>query len=255
MGLHLEPIVGIPLINMGDDIHGLLVNALKTQNISLENGDIIAVTSKIISKAEGRFINLNDVKPSKEAVELSKICEKNVRLIEIILQESKEIIRITKDTIIAEHNLGFICANAGIDHSNVCLEDNSEGNWYLLLPKNPDHSARRLRDQMFISNGKKIGIIIIDSHGRPWRYGTVGCMIGTASVPVLVDLRGKKDLFGYKLRITQVAAADELASAASLIMGQANEKIPAVHIRGFPYLLRESCLDEVIRKKSLDLFR
>ena len=255
MGLNLEPIVGLPLIKKDDNIHELLDDALKKQNISLENGDIIAVTSKIISKSEGRFINLNDVKPSKEAIGLSKICKKNVQLIEIILQESKEIIRITKNTIIAEHKLGFICANAGIDHSNVSDEEHSKGYWYLLLPKNPDQSARMLRDQIEISNGKKIGIIIIDSHGRPWRSGTVGCMIGTASVPALVDLRGKKDLFGFKLRITKVAAADELASAASLIMGQASEMIPAVHIRGFPYPLRESCLNEVIRKKSLDLFR
>lgn len=255
MALTLTPVTNIPDIKPGDYLPQLLTESLRTQGISLCTNDILVVTQKIVSKAEDRFINLSTITPSDEALEIAKSSRKKPQLIEIILRESKKVIRFNKRTIITEHNLGFISANAGIDHSNVRGKSGKQEDWYLLLPKDPDNSAKIIRN--YINNKEKvnIGVMIIDSHGRAWRYGTVGTMIGTAGVPALVDLRGKKDLYGYELKITRVAAADELAGAASLIMGQASEKIPVVHVRGFPYPLRDACLNEVIRPEKRDLFR
>ena len=170
-------------------------------------------------------------------MELADKMNRDPRLVELVLSESKEIIRATEQAFIVEHKIGFICANAGIDHSNVQPENENEDDWYLLLPQDPDKSANMISSNIHQATSKKIGVIIIDSHGRPWRQGTVGTVIGTSLVPTLVDLRGKEDIFGYKLRITTVGAADELAAAASLMMGQADEKVPAVHVRGFPYEL------------------
>jgi len=255
MSLVLTPLIHLPLINPGDDIAELLIEATRQQEIEIRDGDILAITSKIISKAEGRFTNLADVNPSKKAADLAQIHNKDVRLIELILQESRDVIRVTHQTMIVEHRLGFICANAGIDHSNVKPGASDADQWYLLLPMDPEKTAHQI--QCFFKERMRtdIGVIIIDSQGRPWRHGTVGMMIGTAGVPALVDLRGKRDLFGYRLLITQVSAADELAAAASLVMGQADERIPAVHVRGFPYDLRESTIQELIRLKEEDLFR
>ncbi len=153
-----------------------------------------------------------------------------------------------------EHRLGFVCANAGIDRSNVRCTDDS-GEWVLLLPEDPDTSAQYLRNQLEMDSGVSLGVLIIDSHGRAWRMGTAGVAIGFSGMPGLVDLRGEKDLFGFRLEITQVGAADELASAASLVMGQAAEGTPVVHARGFPYALREGRLSELIRPEREDLFR
>ena len=255
MVLTLTPATNIPEIKPGDHLPSLLNNCLKKQGISLFDNDIIVVTQKIVSKAEGRLINLSTITPSDEALEIAKISKKRPQLIELILRESNKVVRGNRRTIITEHKLGFISANAGIDHSNVRGEFGKQDDWYLLLPENPDNSAKIIRKYINSSEKVKIGVMIIDSHGRAWRYGTVGTMIGTAGIPGLVDLRGKKDLYGYKLKITRVAAADELASAASLVMGQANENIPVVHVRGFPYPLRNACLNEVLRPEKKDLFR
>lgn len=251
MNLTLHPLVDIPLITSGDDISALLFTSLKKSKISLKDDDILVITQKIISKAEGRQVQLQRVVPSKRALEISKLCKKDPRLIELILSESNEILRISEKHIIVEHRLGFICANAGIDRSNVGKEKSS----FLLLPKNPDRSAAIIRKRINKMTGATIGVLIIDSHGRAWRNGIVGASIGLAGLPALVDLRGKEDLFGNKLRITQVATADELAAAASLLMGQAGEKIPAVHVRGFPYKMRNGSMRELIRNKKKDLFR
>ncbi len=255
MNLDLNQLFDIPLVQEGNNIAEILYKSAMNQAIWFENGDILAVTSKIISKAEGRMVNLNDVDSSEKAMEIGKITEKDPRLIELILSESKEIIRATKQTIIVEHRLGFICANAGIDHSNVQGKYGDKEDWYLLLPHSPDNSAEIIRKYIGQKTGKEIGVIIIDSHGRPWRRGTVGVIIGTSRVPALIDLRGRSDLFGYHLKITEVAAGDELAAAASLMMGQADEKIPAIHVRGFPYQLSDSSIAEVLRPKNMDLFR
>lgn len=255
MSLILTPIKNIPLIQKGDDLGKIISGALVAGEMTIQDHDILVITQKIISKAEGRFINLKDVKPSKKAEELAQICEKDPRLVEVVLSESNEVLRCVKDTLIVEHRLGFVCANAGVDHSNVGMDVEKDDIWYLMLPVNPDESARRIRDYFREKFGVDIGVLVIDSHGRAWRLGIMGMMIGTAGVPALVDMRGKPDLFGYELRITQIGAGDELAAAASLMMGQADEHTPVVHVRGFPYTLAESTIKDIIRPKSKDLFR
>jgi len=176
-------------------------------------------------------------------------------MIELILSESHDVLRVRKNLIVVEHRLGFISANAGIDHSNVSGPWGEAEDWVLLLPENPSASAQRIREFLEERYGCQIGVLIIDSHGRAWRLGTTGTTIGLSGLPGLVDLRGEPDLFDYQLRVTQVAASDELAAGASLIMGQAKEGLPVVLARGFPYPLREGSLNELIRPKDEDLFR
>lgn len=275
MPLTLTPLSGIPLIRHGDDLADILVKSLSETNIELQDNDILVIAQKIVSKAEGRTVNLATITPSQRALELAEQTQKDPRFIELVLQESNEVLRTRAGTIIVEHRLGFVCANAGIDHSNVnpplalsgteaiaeVQSKRGEGaevrseDWVLLLPSDPDLSSRKMRDAIQSKTGQRIGVLIIDSHGRAWRNGTVGAAIGIAGMPGLQDLRGEPDLFGYKLQITQVGVADELAAAASLVMGQAAEGTPVVHVRGFPYPLREGSLKELIRPKEMDLFR
>ena len=253
--LTLTSLQHIPLIRHGDDLADIIMRALLANFIVLEDQDVLVIAQKIVSKAEGRAINLAQITPSPRAIELAETTEKDARLVELILQESSEVLRTRLGTIIVEHRLGFVCANAGIDHSNVAGAGNAAEEWVLLLPAEPDRSAQRIRQQIESHAGKRIGILIIDSHGRAWRNGTVGIALGIAGLPGLQDLRGEADLFGFTLRITQVGVADELAAAASLVMGQAAEGTPVVHVRGFPYLLREGSLQELLRPKEQDLFR
>jgi len=258
MVMTLSPLVDIPIIQPGDDLAEIILLALDRQGIILEDGDIIVLAQKIVSKAEGRMVNLEQVDPSQEAVDLAAFSAKDPRIVELILRESNQVLRTRPGTIIVEHRLGFICASAGIDHSNVgsIRDDGVEaGSWVLLLPENPDASANKIRKRLEDVHSVRIGVLIIDSHGRAWRLGTVGIAIGMSGVPGLVDLRGYPDLFGYKLQITEVGAADELAAAASLVMGQAAEGTPVVHVRGFPYPMRESQLAELLRPREEDLFR
>ena len=265
--LALTPLSNIPLIRRDDNLADIVVNALSENKISLRDNDILVFAQKIVSKAEGRAVNLATVTPSQRAIELANQTEKDPRLVELILQESNEVLRTRVGAIIVEHKLGFVCANAGIDHSNVSSplrmgeepgvreERDSAQEWVLLLPKDPDHSAEKIRRKVESKTGSRVGILIIDSHGRAWRNGTVGVAIGIAGLPGLEDLRGRPDLFGYKLQVTQVGVADELGAAASLVMGQAAEGTPVVHVRGFPYPLRKGSLKELIRPKEQDLFR
>jgi coenzyme F420-0:L-glutamate ligase / coenzyme F420-1:gamma-L-glutamate ligase len=253
--LTLTPLEHIPLIRHGDNLADIIVGALQRNTIVLEDNDILVIAQKIVSKAEGRVINLARVTPSLRAIELAEKTEKDARLVELILQESNEVLRTRLGTIIVEHKLGFVCANAGIDHSNVAGMGDAQEEWVLLLPAEPDRAAQIIREQIQSRTDRRVGVLIIDSHGRAWRNGTVGLAIGVAGVPGLQDLRGEPDLFGFTLRITQVGVADELAAAASLIMGQAAEGTPVVHVRGFPYPLRESSLQELLRPKEQDLFR
>ena len=267
MTLTLTPLKDIPLIRQNDELADIIVSSLDRSNITLEDNDIFVLTQKVVSKAEGRMVNLATMIPSLHAMELAAQTEKDARLVELILRESKSILRTRPGTIIAEHKLGFICANAGIDHSNVAplhLPPNSKNlggekeggdEFVLLLPENPDQSASEIRTKIESRTNKKIGVMIIDSHGRAWRIGTEGVCIGLSGIPGVIDERGWQDLFGYTLRITVVGVADELAAAASLVMGQAAERTPIVHVRGFPYPLRESSLKELIRPKEQDLFR
>lgn len=253
--LVLTPIPGIPLIEPGDNLAEILLSGLTAAGITLENGDILVLAQKIVSKSENRLVNLNDVTPSQRAVDLADKIDKDPRLVELMLRESNSILRTRPGTIIVEHKAGFVCANAGIDHSNVQGPYGNPEDWVLLLPENPDKSAAAIRDLIEGRIGVRIGIMIIDSHGRAWRNGVVGVAIGFSGMPGLVDMRGRADIFGYHLRVTTVAAADELAGSASLVMGQADERVPVVHVRGFPFDLREGSFGELRRPTELDLFR
>jgi len=262
MVLTLTSLQNIPIIRQDDTLADILVKSLQETSIELQSDDILVVAQKIVSKAEGRMINLATITPNARAIELAKQADKDPRVVELMLQESNEVLRVRKGTIIVEHKLGFVCANAGIDHSNVAPPPlDGEGpevraeEYVLLLPKDPDLSARNIRERIKQKMGINIGVMIIDSHGRAWRNGTVGICIGLSGLPALIDERGWKDLFGYTLKITVVGVADELAAAASLVMGQAAEGIPAIHVRGFPYPLGEGSLKELIRPKELDMFR
>jgi coenzyme F420-0:L-glutamate ligase/coenzyme F420-1:gamma-L-glutamate ligase len=253
--LTLTSLSNIPLIRQGDNLADSIVKALHANAIKIQDGDIIVIAQKIVSKAEGRMVNLATVTPSEKALELAQSTEKDPRVIELILRESNEILRTRPGAIIVEHKLGFVCANAGIDHSNVQGEGENPEDWVLLLPECPDRSAEQIRFEIESVTNAHIGVLIIDSHGRAWREGTVGAAIGLSGMPGLLDMRGQPDLFGFNLRITQVGVADELAAAASLMMGQAAEATPVVHVRGFPYPLREGNLKELLRPKETDLFR
>ncbi len=260
MTLTLTPLAHIPFIRRGDDLADILLAALGASRLELQNDDILVITSKIVSKAEGRMVNLASVTPSERALELARQAEKDPRLVELILQESAEVLRVRPGLIIVQHKLGFVCANAGIDHSNVKPEARNPeqgtcDEWVLLLPRDSEASASAVRAEIEQRTGKRIGVLIVDSHGRAWRVGTVGTCIGLSGLPAVIDERGWKDLFGYELKITLVGVADELAAAASLVMGQAAEGTPAVHVRGFPYPLREGSLKELLRPKEQDLFR
>ncbi len=255
MPLTFTPLPKIPLVQPGDDLVEILFNSLQNARITLEDGDILVLAQKIVSKSEGRIVNLTTVTPSQEALELATRSAKDPRVVELILRETKEILRVRPGTIIVEHHLGFVCANAGIDHSNVMGKEGKPEDWVLLLPKDPDRSALEIRRKIKISTGVRVGVMIIDSHSRAWRLGAIGTAIGISGLPGIVDKRGWRDLFGYRLKITLVAAADELAAAASLVMGEAAEGTPAVHVRGFPYPLRESSLKEILRPIEQDLFR
>lgn len=255
MTLSISSLKNIPLIRQGDLLADIILNSIQEAEIELMNDDIIILAQKVVSKAEGRQVNLATITPSEKAIDLGAKTEKDPRVVELILQESNEVVRTRVGAIIVEHKLGFICANAGIDHSNVAGDGNQKEEYVLLLPEDPDRSAKQLRTAVFQKTGKTIGVMIIDSHGRAWRNGTVGLCIGLSGIPALIDERGWKDLFGYTLKITVVGVADELAAAASLMMGQAAEGTPVVHVRGFPYKLSEGSLKELIRPKDQDMFR
>ncbi|MBP6180282.1 MAG: coenzyme F420-0:L-glutamate ligase [Anaerolineales bacterium] len=255
MTLTITPLQNMPLVRQGDNLADILVLSMRASGIDLQDDDILVVAQKIVSKSEGRMVDITSITPSERAVELAKTTDKDPRVVELMLQESNEVLRVRPGTVIVEHKLGFVCANAGIDHSNVAGSGNENQEFVLLLPEDPDRSARELREQIKHKTGRSVGVMIIDSHGRAWRNGTVGMCIGLSGIPALVDERGWKDLFGYTLRVTVVGVADELAAAASLMMGQAAEGKPAVHVRGFPYPLGEGSLKELIRPKEMDLFR
>jgi coenzyme F420-0:L-glutamate ligase/coenzyme F420-1:gamma-L-glutamate ligase len=255
MSITLTAVPHLPLVKPGDDIAEMILAATSNAGIDIHDGDIFVLAQKIVSKAEGRLANLSDITPSAQAIDLANKTGKDARLVELVLSESNEVLRYRTNVLIVEHKLGFVCANAGIDHSNVKGLHGNPDDWMLLLPKDPDASAATIRRKIEKFTHKRIGVMIIDSHGRAWRNGTLGTVIGLSGMPGLVDLRGKPDLFGFKLKITQVAAGDELAAGASLLMGQADEGTPVVHVRGFPYPLREGSLKELIRPENEDMFR
>jgi coenzyme F420-0:L-glutamate ligase / coenzyme F420-1:gamma-L-glutamate ligase len=232
MELRIIALPDFPRIGPGDDLADLVMRSLARVSIELRNDDVLVFAQKIVSKAEGRRIDLNTVTPSARALEVAQTVRKDARLVELVLRESRRIVRMAKDVLIVEHRLGLVMANAGIDQSNVA--EPGSGEFALLLPEAPDASAASLRERFTQLTGATPGIIISDSFGRPWRLGTVGVAIGCAGIAACVDLRGQSDLFGRRLHVTVVAHADEVASAASIVMGQANEARPVVLVRGLP---------------------
>jgi coenzyme F420-0:L-glutamate ligase/coenzyme F420-1:gamma-L-glutamate ligase len=250
--LSFIPLAGIPLVEPGDDLGILVTKAANAAGLSLGDGDILVIAQKIVSKAENRFVRLCDVTPSHRALELAEITGKDPRLVEVILWDVAEVIRAVPHVLIVAHHLGFICANAGVDHSNVGPEDDL----VLRLPADPDESARRLRDRLGELTGTAPAIIINDSHGRPWRAGTAGVAIGLAGLTPVQDLRGHPDLFGHQLQITTVGFADQIAAGASLVMGQADEGLPAVLVRSLTYQpAKNASARQILRPPETDLFR
>ncbi len=249
----LLALAGVPLIQPGDDICDIVLRAVEQSEESLQAGDILVIAQKIVSKAQDRYVDLARVTPSPRAVDLAQTVDKDPRVIELILRESQEVLRVRNDVMIVVHRSGFVMANAGIDFSNVESEGADER--VLLLPLDPDGTCASIRKTLHERAGVRAGVIINDSHGRAWRNGTVGVAIGASGVPTVLDLRGQPDLFARRLRITQVGFADELAAAASLLMGQAGEGTPIVLIRGVQYDESAGCAADLMRPKELDLFR
>lgn len=248
--LTLTALPQFPLVEPGADLGALIASACAGAGLSLAEGDVVLLAQKIVSKAENRYVDLATVEPGARALELARRCGKDPRIVELILRESLEILRCRAGLIIAAHRLGLVMANAGIDQSNV-----GDGGRVLLLPEDPDGSCGRIRNRLRELTGLAPAVIMIDSFGRAWRQGTIGTAIGVAGFPALVDLRGVPDLFGRRMEVTEVAAADELAAAASLVMGQAAEGLPVVIARGAPYGRRDGDAKELIRSPERDLFR
>lgn len=252
--LTLTAVPDFPQVQPGDDLAQLIAQALHTAVLPLQDGDVLCLAQKIVSKAENRFRVLAQVTPSAEALRLADEVNKDPRLVELILQESTAVSRTRPGVLITRHRLGFVAANAGIDRSNVAQTD-PENERVLLLPEDPDQSARRISAALHELLGVTVGVIITDSHGRPFRIGTVGVAIGTAGLPAVWNKRGDEDLYGYQLRVTEVGFADELASAASLLMGQGNEGQPVILVRGLDYPpTAESRTTDLIRPPELDMY-
>jgi len=249
--VHLHPLAGLPLVRPGDDLAVLLQAAVARAGLALADGDVLVVAQKIVSKAEGRLVDLTTVVPGPAAAALAAIVGKDPRLVQVILGESRQVLRAVPGVLIVETHHGFVCANAGVDHSNVGPDETVVA----LLPADPDASATRLRGALDLLTGANVAVIINDSHGRAWREGAVGVAIGAAGIGALADLRGRPDLFGRPLRVTRVGQADELAAAASLVMGQSDEGIPAVLVRGADFVVGGGGARSVQRSRERDLFR
>ena len=236
-------------VQQGDSIARLLFKACSQGDMALMAGDLLVIAHKIVSKAEGRIVRLDEIRPSARALELSrKLNDKDARLLEVILKESRRIIRMGGGAIIVETHHGFICANAGVDLSNV------GPGLVALLPRDPDRSARAIREELRQLSGVAPGVIISDSFGRPWRLGTVDVAIGVSGLKPLKDDRGKSDRYGYELKASVAAVADELAAAAELVMGKSGG-VPVAIIRGFPLEKGEGSVKELLRPEAEDLFR
>jgi len=248
----LTALAGLPMVKPGDDLAALLAGALRCAGIVPADGDVLVVAQKIVSKAEGRFVDLAGVVPGARATKLAAEVFKDPRLVEVILSQSSEVVRHRKDVLVVAHRLGFVMANAGVDQSNVAPEGSEH---VLLLPEDPDASAQTIKMRLDDAFGVNLGVVINDSFGRPWRQGVVGVALGAAGVPALRNLVGAPDLFGRKMRVTEVAVADEIASAASLLMGESDEGVPAVLVRGVVFRDQPVPASALIRPRELDMFR
>lgn len=254
--LHILAVRGFPLVYEGDDVAALIVAAAARAGLDFQDGDVLVVAQKIVSKAEGRRVVLADVTPSDEAYAWAEKTGKDVRLVELVLRESRRVLRFRKDVLIVEHRLGFVHANAGIDQSNV----EGGGQVALLLPVDPDASAARIRRAVAAAVGCNVAVLINDSMGRAWRLGTIGQAIGCAGLQAFVDRRGQPDLFQRPLAVTDVGAGDEIAAAASFVMGQGDEGVPVVVVRGARHLVLPAGEDgsgavALLRPPQEDLFR
>ena len=249
----LHPLSGIPLVEPGDDLAGILGDALVANAIDPRDGDILVVAQKAVSKAEGRYVDLADVTPGGRALELARTTGKDPRLVEVILSQSDEVLRCRDGLLVVAHKRGFVVANAAVDQSNIAHGQADDR--VLLLPDDPDASARDLMRALRRRFGVSLCVIINDSFGRAWRNGIIGTAIGAAGVPALIDLVGQEDLFKRPLQVTEHALADEVASAASLLMGQAGEAIPAVLVRGLTWTAPEAPAAALVRARDRDLFR
>ncbi|MCS7206406.1 MAG: coenzyme F420-0:L-glutamate ligase [Dehalococcoidia bacterium] len=247
--VHLIGISGIPEVRPGDDLAYLIVQASHAQGTPLHNGDVVVITQKIVSKAEGRLVDLGTVEPSPFARHIAQQWDKDPRHVEVVLRESRRIVRMDRGVIICETHHGFICANAGVDASNIPGEGVVS-----LLPQDPDASARRVRQGIRARAGVTVAVIISDTFGRPWREGTTNVAIGVAGMEPLVDYRGRKDTYGKELRVSIAAVADEIASAADLVMGKTG-LVPVVIVRGYPYQPTEGSARALLREPSQDMFR
>src|ERR1043166_1034807 len=246
--ISIIPIPGIPQIHPGDDLAALILYAIDKENISVENGDVLVICQKVVSKAEGAVLDLKTIEPSPFSQQIAGMWEKDPRMVEVVLRESGRIVRMKNGVIITETKHGWVCANAGVDASNSYGDD-----IVILLPKDPDASARRIRDAVHARRNAAIAVIITDTFGRPWRDGLVEFALGVAGIDPLLDLRGQSDLQGRELHHTVVAVADELAAAAGLLM-EKGAAVPAVIIRGYQFIPAEGDGKKLIRPADADLF-
>ena len=251
-GFSVVPLAGIKLVEPGDDLPAILLQAIAESDCKLQDGDVVAVAQKIVSKAEGRQVKLDDVEPSAQAQQLAAATEKDPRLVQLILDESTTVLRHKPGVLIMRHKLGLVGAHAGIDQSNI---DHDGGNAALLLPEDPDASAERLRQALTAATGRTLGVLITDSANRPWRLGTVGIAIGAAGMAVLDDHRGGSDLYGRELKVTLINRADSIAAAATLAMGETSERTPAALVRGLPPATPGQVARSAVRPLEEDLFQ
>ena len=251
--LTLIAVPDFPLVEPGDDLAEVICGVVETNGPELVDHDVIVLAQKVVSKAEGRYVDQAAVKPGSQALALSVKVQKDPRLVEVILSESRRVVRYRPGVLIVEHRLGFVVANAGVDQSNVDPAKGIEP--VLLLPRDPDSSAQRLHERFRQRLGKMVGVVINDSFGRAWRLGTVGVALGAAGLPALMNLRGKPDLYGRRLQVSETAFADEIAAASSLLMGQANEATPAVVLRGLAWSGQTLPAAALMRNPEDDLFR
>ncbi|MGD0431285.1 MAG: coenzyme F420-0:L-glutamate ligase [Acetobacteraceae bacterium] len=250
--LEIIAIPGLPMVRAGDDVSSIIVEACQQSGLPLREGDVVVVAQKIVSKAEGRTVDLATVVPTPEAIALAAEVQKDPRIVQVVLSESVRVVRSRPNLLIMQHRLGFVMANAGVDQSNVAPSDGVQR--ALLLPVDPDGTAEKIRARLEEWYGVKVGCVISDSFGRPWRRGTAGVAIGCAGLPSLIDLRGQPDLFGRTLEVSIIGFADEIAAAASLLQGQAAEGQPVVIVRGLSWTAPDANVAELIRPPEEDLF-
>ena len=250
--LDIFAIPGLPMFRDGDDLPSAILDAAAAADIALRDGDVVVIAQKIVSKVEGRTVDLATVVPSAEAIALAEQVQKDPAIVQVVLSESAKVVRSRPNLMIMQHRLGFVMANAGVDQSNVAPSDGIQR--ALLLPADPDGSAEKIRAALTARLGFKLGVVINDSFGRPWRRGTAGVAIGCAGLPALIDLRGQPDLFGRILEVSIIGFADEIAAAASLLQGQAAEGQPVV-VRGLTWSAPDAPVAAVIRPPDEDLFQ